>query len=94
MRPLAGVEFRHRVQHHEVVVQRPVGLDRVALPDQPEFLPVTRFQQLDELLLGEVAVILFRHGSHEDLAAPTTGGNCGGVWRPGKESCLLAGLAA
>ena len=59
---LAGMEIRHGIQHHEVLVQRPVRLDRVALPDQPELLPIPRLEQLDELLPSEVAVVLFRHG--------------------------------
>ena len=59
---IAGAQLRHRVEDHEVVIQRPIVLDGVPLPHQPEFLPLPSLEQLHQLLLRKIAVILSGHG--------------------------------
>ena len=49
-RPGAGRVLRQQVKGHEILIQRPVVIDLVPLPDQPELgLPVPLFNDPDQL---------------------------------------------
>ena len=62
-------KLRHFVQRHKIRVQCPVLLDRILLPNQPEFFAVTRLQQRDELFMGEITIILAGHGAEGGMNA-------------------------
>ena len=54
-------QFPIQIEGDEVVVQAPVGLDLVPLPDKPVGrFPFTAFEQGDQLLLGQVGYLLMR----------------------------------